>query len=113
MLSAVLLQPIVFYAWSGSDYGVSNSAAVYLAQFYGGKQYKRVQESFRLSIVAVMLLILPLVFFFDPIPGSDYTFREQGSGTARTRQRVSAECRGSPDPAVSEFFYAKRYARLR
>lgn len=43
--------------------GVSNGAAVYLAQFYGGKQYKRVQESFRLSIVAVMLLILPLVFF--------------------------------------------------
>lgn len=43
--------------------GVSNGAAVYLAQFYGGKQYRRVQESFRLSIVAVMLLILPLVFF--------------------------------------------------
>ena len=43
--------------------GVSNGASVFLAQFYGGERYKKVQESFRLAIVAVLTLILPLVIF--------------------------------------------------
>lgn len=51
--------------------GVSNGVAVFIAQFYGAREDKKVQESFRLSITAVLALVIPVallaIFFPDLI----------------------------------------------
>jgi len=69
-----------FYLGLAVIMGVSNGTAIFIAQFYGAKRQNKVQESFRLSVIVTLVLLLPVMLaailfpdtiirFFNKAPG--------------------------------------------
>ncbi len=69
-----------FYLGLAVIMGVSNGTAIFIAQFFGAKRQDKVQESFRLSVIATFILLMPVVLaailfpdiiirFFNKDPG--------------------------------------------
>lgn len=69
-----------FYLGLAVIVGVSNGTAIFIAQFFGAKRQSKVQESFRLSIIATLILIVPVVLAAILFPDTIIRFFNKDPG---------------------------------
>ena len=48
--------------------GLINAAAIFIAQFYGAKDYDKMQQTFRFMLVSALIIILLFISIISPYP---------------------------------------------